>query len=619
MPGIIISPGELVSYEKRQARISHRVNVSEVMIEFDNGERRVVKISHLEGPDETNPVVAIPSDSLSDAHRATANRVMLIVMPLFEYRRIPRSVMAEVCKKLGRTRYTVHRMMNKWVATESLTAFAPPRRPGGKGKSRLDPRIDAIIDQAINERYLRKAGTKVPKLHKFIATVCVKAGLPIPSKKTVYARIDAVPEEKRVRKRRGYSEARSEFELLQGNYTDAKYPLHIVQIDHTSADLVVVSDDTRLPVGRPTITYAVDVYTGMCVGLFVSLNSPSADLVGACLYRCMMPKDEWLKSLGIDAEWPIWGILDILHTDNGKDFRSDSLALTTKELGIEHIFRPVGRANYGGHIESMIKKVVEKLHDLPGTTMSNVADRGDYDSEKHAAISVKGLERLLVTDMCLDFHKQPINGGLTPEEHLNAAVAAKNYVQDRFQRTPKSREERDKLRIQCMPARRVTVQQYGIQIDGFRYSAPVLRKWVNQSNPAQLDGKFIIRRDPADWSTLYFLDPNLNIYFPIGYSNPSNPRMSEALYREAYAAVKKAGTRPTAQNIVRYINEHTKILEEEIQKTEDAKKRRRRIEAGKMRPNDIAMPTKPSKDSTPSQVEPVSDDGIDETFDSEEF
>ncbi|MEU6586100.1 hypothetical protein [Nocardia sp. NPDC046763] len=53
-----------------------------------------------------------------------------------------------------------------------------------------------------------------------------------------------------------------------------------VQIDHTPADVIVVDEFHRLPIGRPYVTAAIDEATRCVPGLVVTLEAPSAASVG---------------------------------------------------------------------------------------------------------------------------------------------------------------------------------------------------------------------------------------------------------------------------------------------------------------------------------------------------
>ncbi|WP_437412692.1 hypothetical protein [Sinorhizobium meliloti] len=46
----------------------------------------------------------------------------------------------------------------------------------------------------------------------------------------------------------------------------ASRPLQVVQVDHTKADIFVVDEETRQPIGRPWLTLAMDVCSRMVTG-----------------------------------------------------------------------------------------------------------------------------------------------------------------------------------------------------------------------------------------------------------------------------------------------------------------------------------------------------------------
>ena len=51
------------------------------------------------------------------------------------------------------------------------------------------------------------------------------------------------------------------------------------------------------------------------------------------------------------------------------------------------------------------------LHLLPGTTFSNVEELGDYDPKRHAALTLRELERYIALEIVGSYH-QSIHSGL---------------------------------------------------------------------------------------------------------------------------------------------------------------------------------------------------------------
>ena len=61
------------------------------------------------------------------------------------------------------------------------------------------------------------------------------------------------------------------------------------------------------------------------VGFYVSMEAPSSTSVALCLTQATLPKELWLKQRDLTCNWPIWGLPEALHADNGADFTSAAL------------------------------------------------------------------------------------------------------------------------------------------------------------------------------------------------------------------------------------------------------------------------------------------------------
>ena len=70
-----------------------------------------------------------------------------------------------------------------------------------------------------------------------------------------------------------------------------------------------------------------------------------------------------------------------------------------------------GEPRFGGHIERLIGTQMGRLHLLPGTTFSNEQELGEYDSKRHAALTLRELERYIALDIVGSYH-QSIHGTL---------------------------------------------------------------------------------------------------------------------------------------------------------------------------------------------------------------
>ena len=62
-------------------------------------------------------------------------------------------------------------------------------------------------------------------------------------------------------------------------------------MDHTKLDIILVDDIHRRPIGRPWITLAMDVFSRVVAGSYVSFDPPGALSTGLCLAHGILPKD----------------------------------------------------------------------------------------------------------------------------------------------------------------------------------------------------------------------------------------------------------------------------------------------------------------------------------------
>jgi len=84
-----------------------------------------------------------------------------------------------------------------------------------------------------------------------------------------------------------------------------------------------------------------------------------------------------------------------MYLDNAAEFKSEALRRGCEQHGIKLDHRPPGEPHYGGIVERVIGTMMQMVHELPGATFSNPAQRGAYDSDKQAALTLRELQRWL--------------------------------------------------------------------------------------------------------------------------------------------------------------------------------------------------------------------------------
>lgn len=285
--------------------------------------------------------------------------------------------------------------------TRTLVAAKVGRKLGAKV---LSLAVERVIDHWMEELYFTRQRPSIQQLHQHVAADCRQKNLPPPCLSAVRRRAQARSEDRaNESKRIGGKNAKNQFQAMPG-HVEASAPLERVEIDHTPLDVLARSDEPRWDyVGRPWLTMAIDVHTRCVLDIHIGFEPPSILSVAICLTHSVLPKDPQAE-FGVPLAWPMAGLPKEIVVDNGKDFTSDAFARGCQQYGILLSFRPMGSPHYGGTIERLIGTMVGKCHMLPGTTKSSVHDKGDYDSERHAAMTLSKLRTWFVEQLLGSYH-----------------------------------------------------------------------------------------------------------------------------------------------------------------------------------------------------------------------
>lgn len=468
--------------------------------------------------------------TLSDASWPMAQQRLAVIAPLANQPDIGHMAADEAAQLLGVSRRQVYILIRRYRQGKGvLTDMAPGQSSGGKGKGRLSAAVEAIIQEQIRKLYLNRQKRSVAALHRAISRACKVKGLPVPARNSVSLRINHLDPLKTARRRGGPDEARR-LESAGDDIPPITSLLEQVQIDHTDIDLVVVDEKERLPIGRPYLTIGIDVLTRCVVGLVVTLDPPSAVSAGLCLAHAACDKRPWLERLHIEAEWPMSGKPYSLYLDNASEFHSEALERGCDQHKIKLDYRPVGSPHYGGIVERIIGTAMQMIHELPGTTFSNPAERGSYDSDKKAILTLKELEHWLSLAI-LVYHGTVHGSLLQPPAALWAQAVAREG-------RPAMVTQPEAFLVDFLPVLRRTLTRTGFMIDHIQYFSNALKPWIARREALP---SFLIRRDPRDISRIFVLEPEEKHYLVVPYRNISHPAITLWEHRQAIARLREQG------------------------------------------------------------------------------
>ncbi|GAA1662396.1 DDE-type integrase/transposase/recombinase [Kribbella alba] len=488
--------------------------------------------------------------------------------------------------ELGLSRRQVYVLLGRWRDGGGVVSdLLPGRSDGGRGGSRLPDDVEAIVRQVLHARYLTRQRRSVAAVCREITRLCRVRGLQVPSRGTVLRRVAQLDPVQSTQAREGRDAARTK-SSAGGVPPEITQLLQQVQMDHTPVDVIVVDERQRLPIGRPYLTAAIDVASRCIMGLVVTLEAPSATSVGLCLARMATGKQAWLEQLGVEAVWPMSGKPHELYVDNASEFKSEALRRGCEQHGVALSYRPPGLPHFGGIVERVIGTMMGLVHDeLPGTTFSNVTERGAYDSDGRAVLTMAELNAWLALAVAC-YHGQVHDGlGRTP-----AAVWFELAERDG---TPGTVSNETAFLVDFLPVFRRTVSRSGFVIDHVQYYCDALKPWIARRDEL---GKLVLRRDPRDISRIWALDPDGTTYLAVPYRVLSRPPISIWEQQAAITRLRQQGRADVdEQALFATVAQMREITDTAAATTRKARRdRERRTSTPAADPNVLPVPAAPA-------------------------
>lgn len=419
-----------------------------------------------------------------------ATRLAADLTPWLGHQRIPTTDLALLSQRHGLSQRQIQRLRARFEGDPRTTSLIG--RPPGRvvGSRRLDEHVEKIIAHAIRRHYMERELRSMTHLVDRIAVLCRRLDLIPPRRATVVQRVKDMEGYEMDRARRGSKAAKQTWEARTGGL-EANRPLHIVQIDHTRVDVLLVSDDRQRVLPRPWITLAIDMATRCVVGWYLTMEAPSSVSVALCIEHMVLPKPENEADPGV---WAMYGKPEIILADNGKDFRAEALKTGCEQHGIELRWRPVKTPHYGAHIERLNGTLMRIVHRLRGTTFSNARQRGDYPSEKKATLTFAELKAWLIQSICREYHVKAHRGiGISPQLAWEQA-----WHGERGERRPVPQVARPvDFRLDFLPRDFRRIRRTGIEFACSRYWHDDLASFLRQREDAE------VRYDPRDLSRIW--------------------------------------------------------------------------------------------------------------------
>lgn len=218
-----------------------------------------------------------------------------------------------------------------------------------------------------------------------------------------------------------------------------------------------------------------------------------------------------------------------LYVDSAAEFKCEALRRGCEQHGIGLPYRPPGLPHFGGIIERLIGTMTEPVHELSGTTLSSTAERGAYDSDRAAVLTVRELQRWPALAVACYHGQAHETLGRTPAGVWAEKVTGAALV---------TVTNETAFLVDFLPVVRRTLSRSGFVIDYVQYYSDVLKPWIGRRG--ELD-RFVLRRDPRDISRIWALDPDGTDYLEVPYRTLSRPPISTWEQKAAVTRLRELG------------------------------------------------------------------------------
>ena len=367
---------------------------------------------------------------------------------------------------------TIYRWRRKYKEAQSdvRALFARFDSRGGKGGTRLNPKVEALIDDAVDEIALKQRVFSCGQLHEEVLRKVSMANrnraaddqLQVPSLRTLQRRAAMLAEYDLTIARSGLSEANRRF-ALHTNSRAVSRLLELVEIDHSPIDLMVVNADGK-STGNPTITVVLERATRCVLGYHLSLAGHGTPAVFEALQHALLPKAYLTSKYGdLNLSWPCFGWFERILMDNGREFHADAVVDALQNLGIACEFSKSYSPNDKPFVERFLRTLNYGLiHTLKGTTLAKAHKRVGFKPEHEAVLTIEELDRIIHVWICNRYHLRP-HRGLDNRAPINVWHAMAKAD------PPQLKMNAADVDIEFSETTQSAVQHYGIDLNTFVY------------------------------------------------------------------------------------------------------------------------------------------------------
>jgi len=433
-----------------------------------------------------------------------------------------RVLIRDLCKKFGYNQATAYRRVSIVELHGTADSLLRSVRADA-GSSRIHPEVQEVIRTHLRKYRFVPESRSLPDILEYINGYCRKNGLKEISLSTLNKFEKETTFKQKLEAQGRKKQAADTFRPKVGHLPNNDYPLAIVQVDHTPTQICFVDEEDRQPIGDAWLSLVIDTYSRMVLGFYLTFDAPSTLSTGLALAHAFLPKEDYLRSLGIEGDWPCWGFPDVILVDNAVELNGHMMHGARRKYRFTLRDRPVGSPNFGGHVESAFKTFMYEFKSVPGTKFSNPAERAEYDSEGKAIFTISEFERFFTEFLVNDYHLGKHTG-----VGMEGTVPLLRWMKGIFEgdvMPPVGLPDRPTdplaLRISLMPMERRVVRNSIVSLFDEDYHSGALTLLSDTVDPTKplVERKFEIRYDPRNIAKTWLYNDTTESYIELSFAD----------------------------------------------------------------------------------------------------
>lgn len=509
---VTLAPGDYVHWASRPHEIVRILSLQHLLLRDvvtgSESQAKVGDVLPMILPGVLEPPVAdrIPTENLEQA--TVRERTLRPYVQGME--RMTKVAMNTLCETLLLKPRRIQELIEQLKRCPRPAAIASRPRGPAKGKFKLDPAVELIVQEELKKRVRSKRSSGLKPIRDAIELSCHKKDLKVPSRETIRQRVELYARELALRARVGFKRARERTSAKAGIIRTTA-ALALVECDHTPLDIFIVDSERRQNIGRAFLTVIIDCHTRAVLGFYLSLEPPCATSVALAVHHAILPKDQWLaeRNLG-HLSWPMFGVFEILQVDGAGELNGTAAHAGCLANGIELKTRHPGNKEEGGIVERSIGKIQFAAADEPGASGSSPKYRREYDPTKDAQMTLPEAEIWVATQVICFFHKDWHHTlQMSPDKAWELA-----HTTDEGVLLPPVVTDGRRFLLDFLPYEERVISPNGIHMFAERY-------WTSELTPHVGAGrKFRVKYDARNISRIY-VEVADSVYIDVPFADPA--------------------------------------------------------------------------------------------------